>query len=177
MPKQECLDFTTAELILNEPKYWGGGTRIDWVQQGKPKNGFPPSYRAVASVEVIRNGKSQTPEDWQISVYHHAGPNPEIPAKLSMSLVVGSTRICGIDDGPIGGHCNPPELGQRYDGQLIGFPHLHFPVPGATFGYAEPIEKSTMASHWTTFHARVKMTGAPALLAPVSEPKQGDLLT
>lgn len=177
MRKQESLDFTTAELILNEPKFWGGGTRIDWVQQGKPKNGFPPAYKAVASVEVMRNGKQQTPEAWQISVYHHAGPNPEIPPKLSMSLVVDSTRICGIDDGPIGSHSNPPSLGQPFDGQLIGFPHLHFPVPGATFGYAEPIEKSTMLGHWTTFQSRIKMTGAPVLLAPVSAPQQGDLLT
>jgi len=177
MRKQESLDFTTAELILSEPKFWGGGTRIDWVQQGKPKNGFPPSYKATASVGVMRNGKEQTPEGWQSSVYQHAGPNPEIAAKFSMNFVVGGIRICAIDDGTISNHQNPADLGQPFDGKLIGFPHLHFPVPGATFGYAEPIEKSTMAGHWTTFQTKIKMTGAPALLAPVLVPKQGDLLT
>lgn len=177
MAKQGSLDFTTAELILNEPKLWGGGVRIDWVKQGKPKNGFPPAHKAIAGIDVIRNEKRQSPEGWQISVYHHAGPNPEIPSKLSMNLLVGSIRVCAIDDGALSKHRNPEDLGQPFDGKLIDFPHLHFPVPNATFGYAEPIEKSTPVGYWTSFLTRIKMTEAPPLALPVQEPKQGDLLT
>lgn len=176
MAKQILLDYSTASAILKEMKLWAGGAIIAWVRKGK-KNGFPFAHKAIHAVDVIRDGVKQSPEGWQVCAYYHASPNPELAPKFSMSFLVGGVRLIGIDEGPGGHHENRDGEGEQFFGQKVGHPHVHFPVPTATTGYAEPLSRMPHDDYWTLFQAKIKMSKAPKMHLPMEEPKQGELLS
>lgn len=179
MAKHGSLDYLSAVKILNEVKLWAGGARIGWVISGGSKTGFPEAHKAEAAVDVFRDEIRISPEDWKVRIYFRQGPNPEIPRTLAISFFVGTERVFALDDAVGRGHKNPLGLGQPLDGKRVGFPHIHYPVSGAsqTDAYAEGIDSGEPEAYWTIFSSRINMKDAPPLVLPQGEPKQGDLLS
>lgn len=169
------LDYSAASVALNESKCWGGTASVQWVINAK-KNGFPDVFGARASVVVSRNGIELRPEGWLVDCYYKESPNAGIPAKLYYSFIVGDTRVYAHDDGGPSRHFNDRAgAGQPHYMQRVGHPHIHRPMPDGVGSYAEPTVSLSPADMWTAFLDGIKMTHAPVMVLPRSEPTQQGL--
>jgi hypothetical protein len=109
---------------------------------------------------------SQFAEDWFVDLYFKRARIPGVRDTLSITLVVNRTRTVAVDDNGPGSHVNKVGAGHPYYQKSVGFPHVHVPLPQASYGYAEPLDGTTAQKLWELFLDRANISGAPRIELP-----------
>lgn len=160
---QKMVPYDDVALAIQTDKYWPPGLRFDWKCASTKR--FPAPYSFRTSLALDPSG-AQYAEDWFVELYFKRARIVGARDTISITLVVNKTRTVAVDDNGPGSHVNKVGDGLPYYQQAIGFPHLHLPVPQASYGYAEPLSGTTVQGLWELFLTKANITGAPRIELP-----------
>jgi hypothetical protein len=163
------IPYEEALAGIQKQKQWTAGPAIDWVQTSVNHWPFAYRHRSVLKVGNI------LAEGLVLQLEYKGGVIDGLPERLYFTLLVGGARVFGVDEDGVTSHVNRAGLGQPYFQQTIGHPHIHLPVPEASYGYAEPIDRVEVEMLWQHFLERANITGAPRLNLPGMEGPDGQL--
>lgn len=154
--------------MITTPKTWASPKTfaLGW---GRPFSGKIPAQFSLQAV-ILFDGELMG--GCKVSASFKRSPNGFSRDSLSFSLIVDNVRVVGIDDKPHGkgGHPNRVGKGMSYYGKVIDHPHIHFPIEGACYGYAEPLDSSmTHNQFWELFLEKCNISGAPPFERPPEE--------
>ena len=169
MAKPGKIGYAEAEAAVSLVKTWRGGLFIKWREErkiGEPEH-------AKARVPLSVNGVIQ--EGLFVDIYYKRSVIEGIPDKLSISLMFNNSRVFGLDENGPTRHLNKVGQGLEHFRQPVSTPHVHYPVPDGSYGYAEPIERLPIDKLWSLFCARANILNAPPFNLPASD-GQMDLL-
>ena len=164
--KNKLISYERAIEMIAAPKVWESPSTFATGWR-KPLSGKIPSQFSLRGIFLI---DGEQIEGCKIDVSYKRSPNGLTKDIVSFSLVIDNTRILGIDDKAIGSHPNRVGAGYPHYGESIIHPHLHFPVPEASYGYAEPLDPTmTYQDMWTLFLAKANVSQAPPFEKPPAE--------
>lgn len=163
MAKQKTIPYDEASLAIDAMKVWPAHVRFEWKSQSTRKFPAPYSFRTSLALDAEQ---TRFAEDWFVELYYKKSPVPGVRDTLSIAFVVNRARIVAIDDNGPSSHMNKVGAGLPYYQQQADHPHLHIPVPEATYGYAEPLTSTTVQAMWELFLAKANITGAPRIELP-----------
>ncbi|MGQ7286042.1 hypothetical protein ACUN7Z_00655 [Vreelandella venusta] len=133
----------------------------------KPSSGKIPSQFSLRAIFLIDGDQL---EGCKIDVSYKRSPNGLSKDAVSFSLLIDNSRVLGVDDKGVGGHPNDIGKGLPHFGEYIAHPHLHLPVPEASYGYAIPLDPSmTCQELWTLFLEKANVVNAPLFERPPAE--------
>lgn len=163
MAKPGKIPYVDALSAINQPKYWGGGKRISWIEQGQ--QGYPHCHKA--RVTLMINGLIQ--EGYFVDLMHKASLLEGVPDKVSFSLIVNGARVLGLDENGPTQHLNTAGQGLPFFRQIVDHPHMHVPAEDQTPGYAEPLDRVSIEELWHLFCARANIFSAPPFNYPAAD--------
>lgn len=163
MAKPSKISYEEAMAGLDAEKHWDAGESIEWVQTSV--NHWPSSFKFRTALRVgnIR------PEGLFLQMDYKASLIQDVPDKLYMTLLVNNARVFGIDENGQAGHINKVGIGREHFMKRISHPHIHLPVPEASYGYIEPLKAQSASSLWQVFLSRANIIGAPPLNLPMED--------
>ncbi len=157
------VPFDDVALAIEAQKYWPAGVRFDWKSSSTKR--FPAPYSFRTSLALDPKGL-QYAEDWFVELYFKRARIVGARDTISITLVVNRTRTVAVDDNGPGNHVNKVGIGLPFYQKPVGFPHLHMPIPEASYGYAEPLNGTTVQGLWELFLDKANITGAPRIELP-----------
>lgn len=155
--------LTAIQDFIRKDKVWAGSSPMSvlWTRGNKKRLPKPWSFRAALEAD------GATVEGLFVEVWYQPSRILGARPTLQMTLLVDSTRATAVDDnGPASGHLNKVGAGLPFFQKVVGVPHIHFCVPDALIGYAEPLPQMTPEDLWTTFLSRANISGAPGFELP-----------
>lgn len=165
MAKAGRIPYTDAISAVSIPKKWAGAPSLIWKEKGG--KGFPAAYNLRIPLEV--NGVVQ--EGYFLDLYFKFSDLEDVPHKVSMAFVASDARLVALDENGPTQHINSVGIGLPFHQKNATHPHLHFPVPEASSGYAEPIDRVDLQSLWRIFLERANISGAPPFSLPPRQPR------
>ena len=169
MAKPLKIPYEEALAGIQKEKHWTAGGEIEWVQTSV--NHWPFAYKHRS---VLRVGNVLA-EGLMVQLEYKGGVIEDLPERLCFTLLVGGARVFGIDEDGVTRHVNRVGIGQPFYQQTIGHPHIHLPVPEASYGYAEPIDRVPVEMLWQSFLERANILDGPRLNLPGMERPDGQL--
>lgn len=160
---QKTVPYDDVALAIAAPKYWPSGLRFDWKCSSTKRFPAPYSFRTGLALD---GEQTKFAEDWFVELYFKRTKLPGVRDTISITLVVNKTRSVAVDDNGPGSHVNKVGVGLPHYQQEIGFPHLHTPIPEASYGYAEPLNGTTVQALWELFLLKANISGAPRIELP-----------
>jgi hypothetical protein len=163
------IAFEAAEQSRLLTKSWPSNVPIAWA--ATDIKSFPRAFKFRTALLV----DSVIFEGLFVELYYKQQIIPGIPDSFSAAFIANACRIVAIDHNGARFHLNKVGKGQSHYQQSIGMPHLHFPVPDAAEGYAEPLSAAqSLEALWRTFLFCANILNGPQLTLPSHE--QMDLL-
>lgn len=163
MAKQKTIPYDEAIQAIDASKFWPTGARFEWKSQSIRRFPAPYSFRAPLALDVKQ---TRFAEDWFVDLYIKRSQLPGVRDTLSIAFIVNKARIVAVDDNGPSTHLNKVGPGRPYYQKVADHPHLHIPIPEASYGYAEPLEGTTVQMLWELFLAKANITGAPRIELP-----------
>lgn len=163
MAKPNTIPYDDALRAIQTLKIWPTSARFEWKTQSSRK--FPAPYSFRTSL-ALNQEQTKFAEDWFVELYFKQSLFSSVRDTLSITLVVNKARVVAIDDNGPSAHMNKVGAGMPYYQKRVEHPHLHFPVPESSYGYAEPIITATVQSLWELFLTKANITGAPRIELP-----------
>lgn len=163
MAKQKTIPYDEAAMAIAALKVWPSHAQFDWKSQSTRKFPAPYTFRVALALNVEQ---TKFAEDWFVEFYYKKSPVPGVRDTLSITLVINKARIVAIDDNGSSSHINKVGAGLPYYQKQADHPHIHIPVPEATYGYAEPLASTTVQAMWELFLSKANITGAPRIELP-----------
>ncbi|MDV9031342.1 hypothetical protein Q7C30_004375 [Pseudomonas sp. RAC1] len=158
MGKPSKISYDEAMAGLVAEKHWESGDSIKWVMTTVKQTPASFKFRAALRVGSVR------PEGLFLQLDYKMSLIEDVPDKFYMTLLVNNSRIFGLDVNGIAGHVNKVGVGRPYFMQRVSHPHIHLPVPEASYGYIEPIDEQPVSDLWQAFLKRANIKGAPEVL-------------
>ncbi|MNM59338.1 hypothetical protein D3C76_240140 [compost metagenome] len=166
MAKAGKIPYTDAMSAISLEKEWAGAPTILWVGMGG--KGFPSSHKC----RVPLSYKGVVQEGLFIDLFHKFSDLPGVPDKVCMTLVSADARVLALDENGPTTHINAVGYGMPHYQRQADHPHLHFPVPESSSGYAEPIDRVPLEALWRFFLQRANIDGAPPFNIPPRGPQE-----
>ncbi|MBD8592331.1 hypothetical protein IFT75_02810 [Pseudomonas sp. CFBP 8758] len=158
MGKPSKISYDEAIAGLTAEKHWEGAGSIEWVMTTAKQ--WPASFKFRTALRV----GSVRPEGLFLQLDYKMSLIEDVPDKLYMTLLVNNSRVFGVDVNGFAGHINKVGVGKPFFMRRVSHPHIHLPVPEASYGYIEPIDEQPVSSLWQLFLSRANILGAPPLL-------------
>lgn len=149
--------------LIRTKKLWVGSSPLSllWKKGNKKRLPKPWSFRTALEAD------GATIEGAFVEVWYQPSRIVGARPSLQMAFLVDAVRATAVDDnGPASSHINKVGVGLPFYQQTVGVPHLHFSVPDALKGYAEPLPQMVPEELWTTFLERANISGAPPFELP-----------
>jgi hypothetical protein len=160
IPYERAMEMIAAPKVWDSPVSFATGWR-------KPSTGKIPSQFSLRAIFLVEDEQL---EGCKIDVSYKRSPNGLTKDVVSFSLLIDNARVLGIDDKAVNGHTNSIGRGYTHFGEFIAHPHIHLPVPEASYGYAEPLDPTmTYQDMWTLFLQRANVSQAPPFEKPPAE--------
>ncbi|MBD1553592.1 hypothetical protein [Pseudomonas typographi] len=163
MAKPSRIPYDEAVAGIAIPKTWEAGNTIEWVMTSTKQWPAAYKFRTALGVGAVR------PEGLFLQLDYKKSLIEFVPDKLYMTLLVNNARVFGIDENGASNHINTVGAGLPHFMAKVSHPHLHIPVPDASYGYIEPLAPQPVTSLWQLFLERANITGAPPLNLPRDE--------
>lgn len=163
MAKQKTIPYDKAIQAIDALKIWPKGARFEWKSQSTRRFPAPYSFRSPLALDVEQ---TRFAEDWFVDFYFKRSQLPGVRDTLSMAFIVNKARIVAVDDNGPSAHLNKVGAGHPYYQKVADHPHLHIPIPEASYGYAEPLAGTTVQALWELFLEKANITGAPRIELP-----------
>ena len=163
MAQPKTIPFDDAMLAVDAYKIWPRGVVFDWKSSSTKR--FPAPYSFRTSL-ALNDAQTKFAEDWFVELYYKKSSVPAVRDTISITLIVNKSRVIAIDDNGSGSHLNKVGVGLPHYQTAIDFPHLHIPVPESSYGYAEPLNSTTVQERWSLFLAKAIISGAPRIELP-----------
>jgi len=163
MAQQKTIPYDDAMLAVNALKIWPKGLTFDWKSSSTKRFPAPYSFRSPLALD---DDQSKFAEDWFVELYFKKSLVPHVMDTLSITFVVNKARVVSVDDNGQGSHLNKVGAGLPFYQMAIDFPHLHIPIPESSYGYAEPLNSTTVQALWGLFLAKANISGAPRIELP-----------
>ncbi|MBK3465842.1 hypothetical protein [Pseudomonas sp. MF6776] len=160
MAKPSKISYEEAMAGLEVEKHWVAGDSIEWVQTSVKQ--WPSSFKFRTALQV----GNVRPEGLFLQLDYKPSLIQDVPDKLYMTLLVNNARVFGIDENGSANHVNKVGIGREFFMRKISHPHIHLPVPEASYGYIEPLNAQPVSSLWQVFLSRANIIGAPPLNLP-----------
>lgn len=171
MPKAGQIPYSDAISAIALPKVWQGSLGIRWHFRAGG-SGSPESHNARHTLSI--NGVTQ--QGFFVDVFHKESFLPHVPDKVAFSLVAFGARVLCLDENGVSNHVNMVGKGLPHYGLRPHHPHLHVPVPESCSGYAEPVDRSDLATLWRYFLERANISGGPEFRLPPKDEQQMGLI-
>lgn len=155
--------LAAIEDMVRKPKIWTGTSPMPllWAQGNKKRLPKPWSFRIALEVD------GATAEGVFVEVWYKPSKLMGVRPTLQFALLAHSIRATAIDDnGPASVHLNKVGVALPYYQKTVEVPHVHFCVPDALSGYAEPLGQMQQEDLWTMFVTRANISGAPLFELP-----------
>lgn len=163
MAKQKTIPYDEAIQAIDALKVWPKGARFEWKSQSTRRFPAPYSFRSPLALDAEQ---TRFAEDWFVDFYFKRSQIQGVRDTLSMAFVVNKARIIAVDDNGPSTHLNKVGTGHPYYQKVADHPHLHIPIPEASYGYAEPLAGTTVQALWELFLKKANITGAPRIELP-----------
>lgn len=169
MAQPKVISYSAALDGIKQVKYWPPQlVKISWVQESKKK--WPHSY--YSRVGLLVDGAF--PEGVRVELFYKESVIAGVPNTTYINFVYLGAVVFAIHDGGAARHVNRVGKGMKFYHEMIGHPHKHIPVPEASYGYAEPIERLPIDEFWYLFKQEANIMGDVKFNYP--EDPQGRLL-
>lgn len=165
MAQPKTIPYDDAMLAVNAKKIWPKGVVFDWKSSSTKRFPAPYSFRTSLALD---EAQTKFAEDWFVELYYKKSPVPGVRDTISITLIVNKSRVIAIDDNGHGSHLNKVGVGLPQYQRSIDFPHLHIPIPESSYGYAEPLNSTTVQELWGLFLMKANIAGAPRIELPES---------
>lgn len=165
MAKEKTIPYEDVRRTVEQPKYWPRGLRFLWKSNAPRRMPKPMRFRTALAIDETQ---TRFAESCFVELYFKNSHILGVPPTLSMSLVIDSARTIAIDDNGKGQHLNKIGSELPYYLERIGFPHIHIPILESSYGYAEPLEPSSVQAFWELFLEKSNIIGAPRIELPMS---------
>ncbi|WP_199885144.1 hypothetical protein [Pseudomonas bohemica] len=163
MAQQKTIPYDDAVLAISALKLWPKGLVFDWKTSSTKRFPAPFSFRSPLA---LNDEQTKFAEDWFVELYFKKNLVPGVRDTLSITFVVNKARVVSIDDNGQGAHLNKIGAGLPFYQLAVDFPHLHIPIPESSYGYAEPLNSTTVQALWELFLLKANITGAPRIELP-----------
>ncbi|KRV12938.1 hypothetical protein AN458_28405 [Pseudomonas aeruginosa] len=163
MAKQKTIPYEEARQAIAALKVWPANAQFVWKKPATKKLPAPYSFRTSLALDIEQTTFA---EDWFVELYYKKSPVPGVRDTLSITLIVNKSRVVAIDDNGPSSHMNKVGVGLPFYQQVVDHPHLHMPIAEASYGYAEPLDSTTVQALWELFLAKANITGAPRFELP-----------
>lgn len=161
--KQKTIPYDEARQAIEAMKVWPANTPFVWKKPATKKLPAPYSFRTSLALDLEQ---TRFAEDWFVELYYKKSRFAGVRDTLSITFIVNKARIVAIDDNGPSSHMNKVGVGLPFYQQVADHPHLHTPVPEASYGYAEPLSSNTVQALWELFLAKANIAGAPRIELP-----------
>lgn len=163
MAKQKTIPYEEARQAIDALKVWPSSAALAWKKPATKKLPSPYSFRTSLALDIEQ---TKFAEDWFVELYYKKSPVPGVRDTLSITFIVNKARIIAIDDNGPSSHMNKVGVGLPFYQKVADHPHLHIPIPEASYGYAEPLSGTTVQAMWELFLTKANITNAPRFELP-----------
>jgi len=163
MAKPSKIPYEEAIAGIDLVKNWEAGPSVEWIKTSIKQ--WPSSFKFRTALRV---GSARL-EGLYLQLDYKRSLIEDVPDKLYMTLLINNARVFGVDENGSSNHINTVGLGQPHFMKKVAHPHIHLPVPDASYGYIEPLDPQPVSSLWQLFLKHANIYGAPPLNLPTDE--------
>ncbi len=165
MAQPKTIPYEDAILAIEARKIWPKGVFFDWKSSSTKRFPAPYSFRTSLAID---DAQTKFAEDWFVELYYKKSSIPGVRDTISITFIVNKARVIAVDDNGFGSHLNKVGVGLPHYQRTVDFPHLHIPVSDSSYGYAEPLNSTTVQELWGLFLGKANISGAPRIELPES---------